>query len=197
MSLGVGITNNEYINIINTKISDRTEGEDTGTLFQIIFLQGWGRGMCGGAVEGEEILCTSLVREYNIVSHTRSRGSVEDIPGVKEGTCVVIDPSSPRSPSYDFFQPVLSGATASNVKSFEGLLLLAYTLGGWGEIFQVLEVEAQKKLMMFSEGIRRSKVEVINMTNPAMSFTELFPLKMSLSGGEDTIAWLRKWNHCD
>ena len=30
-----------------------------------------------------------------------------------------------------------------------------------------------------------------------MPFTELYPEEMSLSGGEDTIAWLRKWNHCD
>ena len=32
--------------------------------------------------------------------------------------CVVMDPSSPHLLSYALFQPVLSGATASNVKSF-------------------------------------------------------------------------------
>ena len=125
--------------IFKNTISERKEGEDTVTLFQIIVLEGWGRLMCGGAVEGEAILCTSLVIEYHTVSHTRSRGSGEDIPGVKEGTCVVIDPSSPRSPSSDFFQPVLSGATASNVKSFEFILMLSYTLGVWEKIFQFLE----------------------------------------------------------
>ena len=126
-------------------------------------------------MEGEAILCTSLVREYNIVSHTRSRGSGEDIPGVKEGTCVVIDPSSPHSPSSDFFQPVLSGATASNVKSFEVILMLSYTLGVWEKIFQFLEAEDQKKTMMLSEGIRIPKGEVINMTQRNVHFTELAP----------------------
>ena len=54
--------------------------------------------------------------------------------------------------------------------------------------------------MMLSEGIMRSKGEVINMTKRTVSFTELYPEEISLSGGEDTIAWLlrlRKWNHCD
>ena len=82
---------------------------------------------------------------------------------------------SPRRPSSAFFQPVLSGSTSSNVKSFEDILLLSYTLVIWGEMFQVLGAEAQKKSMMFSEGIRRSKGGVINMTNGTVSFTELSP----------------------
>ena len=40
---------------------------------------------------GEGIFCMPLVEEYNTVSHTRSRGTGEDIPVVKEGVCVVID----------------------------------------------------------------------------------------------------------
>ena len=46
-------------------------------------------------MEGEEIFCMWLVEEYNTVSHTRSRGSGEDLPGVKEGACVVISQSAP------------------------------------------------------------------------------------------------------
>ena len=42
-------------------------------------------------MEGEEIFCMPLAEEYNTVSHTRSRGSGEDITGVKEGACVFID----------------------------------------------------------------------------------------------------------
>ena len=82
---------------------------------------------------------------------------------------------SPHRPSSDFFQPVVSVSTASNVKRFEGLLLLSYTLGRRGKIYQVLEAEAQKKSMMLSEGIMRSKGEVINMTKLTVSFTELSP----------------------
>ena len=51
--------------------------------------------------------------------------------------------------------------------------------------------------MMFSEVIRISKGEVINITKRTVPFTELTPYEMSLCGGEETIAWLRKWNHCD
>ena len=40
ISLGEGIKNKEETNIVNTKISECTEGEDKVTLFQIIFLEG-------------------------------------------------------------------------------------------------------------------------------------------------------------
>ena len=40
ISLGGGIKNKEETNIVNTKISECTEGEDKATLFQIIFLEG-------------------------------------------------------------------------------------------------------------------------------------------------------------
>ena len=53
-------------------------------------------------MEGEEIFCMPLAEEYNTVSHTRSRGSGEDITGVKEGACVVIDQEAP------IFSPLLS-----------------------------------------------------------------------------------------
>ena len=51
--------------------------------------------------------------------------------------------------------------------------------------------------IILSEGIRRSKGGVVNITKRTVPFTELYPEEMSLSGGEYTIAWLRKWNHCD
>ena len=83
--------------------------------------------------------------------------------------------SSPHLWFFDFFQLVLSGATASNVKSFEGTPLLSYTLGKWEKIFQVLEEEAQQTPMMLSEGIRISKGGVIKMTKRTVNFTEPAP----------------------
>ena len=38
--LGGGITNKEETNIVNTKISECTEGSEKATLFQILFLEG-------------------------------------------------------------------------------------------------------------------------------------------------------------
>ena len=83
--------------------------------------------------------------------------------------------SSPHLWFFDFFQLVLSGATASNVKSSEGTLLLSYTLGQWEKIFQVLEEEAQQTPMMLSEGIRISKGGVFKMTKRTVNFTEPAP----------------------
>ena len=56
----------------------------------------------------------------------------------------MVDLSSLHLLFYDFFQPVLSGGTSSNIKIFEGIPLLSYTLGQREKIFQVLEAEAQK-----------------------------------------------------
>ena len=83
--------------------------------------------------------------------------------------------SSPNLPYSDFFQPVLSGATESNVKSLEVIPLSSYTLGRWEKIFQVLEAQSQKTPMMLSEGIRRSKGGVVKITNIAVNFTEPDP----------------------
>ena len=74
-------------------------------------------------------------------------------------------------PSSVLFQAVLSGATASNIKSFEGLPRSSYTMGQWEKICEVLEAEAQQTLMMSSEGIRTSKVGVIKMNKRTMTFT--------------------------
>ena len=82
---------------------------------------------------------------------------------------------SPHLPSSAFFQPVLSGDKNSNVESFDCILLFSYTLGQWEKIFQLLEAEAQQKLMMLSEGIIRSKEEVVKMTKRTISFTEPAP----------------------
>ena len=165
----------EDINIVKTQISERTEGEDTVPMFQIIFLEVGGRGICGGSVEGGARLCMLSVEKCSTDSHNRERGSGKDLPGGKEGACVVMAPSSTRLLFSYFFQPVLSGDTASNVKSFKGVMLLSYTLGRWKEIFQVLEAEAQQTLIMLSEGIRISKGGVVNMTKRTMPFTEPAP----------------------
>ena len=69
-------------------------------------------------------------------------------------------------------ETVLSGSKASNVKSFEVIPLLSYTLGRWEKIFQVPEAEAQKTPIMFSDRIRRSKGAVVNMTKRIVTFTE-------------------------
>ena len=109
----------------------------------MIFLEGGGRGICGGSVDGGAILCMLLVYKCNTVSHTRSRGTGAYIQRVNKGEYVVMDPSSPHLPSSILFQPVLSVSTSSNVKLFDVLLLLPYTLGRREKIFQVLEAEAQ------------------------------------------------------
>ena len=93
MSLGGGITKKEETNIVKTKISECTEGSDKVTLFQIIFIEGGERGICGGSVDGGLILCMSLVYKFNIVSHTRSRGTGAYIPRGNKGACVVMAPS--------------------------------------------------------------------------------------------------------
>ena len=61
MPLGGGITKKEETNIVNTKISERTEGEETVPLFQITFLEGGGRGICIGSVDGGSRFCMLLV----------------------------------------------------------------------------------------------------------------------------------------
>ena len=70
-------------------------------------------------MEGGVRLCMLLVDECNTESHTWARGSGKYITGVKKGECVVMYTSSPHILPSAFFQPVLSGATASNVKSFK------------------------------------------------------------------------------
>ena len=115
----------EDTNIVNTPISERTEGEDTAPLFQIIFIEVGGRGICGGSVKVVARLCMLVVDECNTASHTREIGSGKYITGGKEGECVVMDPSYPHILTSAFFQPVLSGATESNIKSFEGIPLLS------------------------------------------------------------------------
>ena len=83
------------------------------------------------------------------------------------------------------------------LKSFEGLPLLSCTLGQWEKIFQVLEAEALKTLIILSEGISVSEGGVVNMTKRTVNFNEPTPKEMSLRGEEYTIAFLHKWNHCD
>ena len=97
ISLGGGITKKEDTNIVNTKISECIEGSDKATLFQIIFLEGWGRGIFGGLVDGGAIFCMLLLYRCNTVSHTRSRGTGAYIPRGNKGECEVMDPSSPLS----------------------------------------------------------------------------------------------------
>ena len=108
MSLGGGITNKEETNIVNTKISECTEGSDQSTLFQILFLERGGRGISGGSVNGGAIFCISLLYKCNTISHTWSRGTGAYIPRENKGACVVMDLSSPHITSSAFFEPVLS-----------------------------------------------------------------------------------------
>ena len=51
--------------------------------------------------------------------------------------------------------------------------------------------------MMFYEGISISNGGVVKINKNTVYFTEPAQEEMSLSGGEDTIALLRKWNHFD
>ena len=83
MSLGGGIIDKEETNIVNTQISERTEGEVTVPLFKIIFFEVWGRGICGGSVKVGARFCMFSLEEWHTSSHTRSRGSGKYLPGVK------------------------------------------------------------------------------------------------------------------
>ena len=76
----------EDTNIVNTKIIERTEGEETVPLIQNIFIEVGGRGICGGSVDGRERLCMSLVDECNRASHTRSRGSGNILQKERKGS---------------------------------------------------------------------------------------------------------------
>ena len=78
-------------------------------------------------------------------------------------------------PSFDFFQPVLSGGTSSNIKIFKGIPLLSYTMGRCEKIFQFLEAVDQKKPIVLSEGIGIWKGGVVKMTKRTMTFTEIDP----------------------
>ena len=71
--------------IVKNPISECAEGEDKVNLFQMIFFEVGGRGICGGSVESGAILCISSVDECNTASQTRSRGSGKDLLGGKEG----------------------------------------------------------------------------------------------------------------
>ena len=85
----------------------------------------------------------SSVDRCNTASHTRESGSGEELPGGKEKTLVVMDPSAPRHTSSEFFHSVLSGSKAFKVKGFEVILMSTYTLGKRREIFHDLTVDAQ------------------------------------------------------
>ena len=111
------------MNKVRKPISERTEGEDTVPNFQILFIEGGGRRLCRGLVEGESKFYILLAEEYNKVSHTWARGYVKDLPIGKERACILMAPSSPHHLSSSFFRLVLSGATAYNAKISEGLLL--------------------------------------------------------------------------
>ena len=77
--------------------------------------------------------CMPLVDECNTVSHNRARGSGEYLLVGKEGAWTVMGILSSRLQSSPFLHPVLSGATAFNIKVFEGLSMSSYTLGRWGK----------------------------------------------------------------
>ena len=64
-----------------------------------------------------------------------------------------------------------------------------------GEIFQVLESQAHQTSMMMHKGIRTEKRGLSKMTKHTVSLSGTAPEEMSLSGGEDTIDWIRKWHH--
>ena len=90
-------------------------------MLEIIFLEEGGSGICGAAVAGGARFCMSYMDECNTVSHIRSIGLGEDLQGGKGGSRVVMAPSAPRLPSSAFYQQILSEATTSKVKNFEGL----------------------------------------------------------------------------
>ena len=129
---------------------------------------------------GRERFCISSMDECNTVSHTRSIGLRDDLPGGKGGTWVVLATSDPRLPWSTFYQPAMRGATASKTKNFEGLPLSSYILEIWRKIFQVLEAEAQQNPMLLPEDIKRAKGEGVKAKKRFIPLIKVYPEGLSV-----------------
>ena len=151
-----------------------------------------GSGIRGSTVAGGARFFMSFVDECNTESHTWSRGVGEDLPGGNWGAWVFLSSSAPQIPSYAFYQPVLSGATASKVNNFEGMTMSAYTLERWGEIFQVLDAEAQQTHDLSPEGNTISKGEEVKVKKRFVPFIESTPEYLLVNKEGDTMAWIHK-----
>ena len=97
------------------------------------------------------------------------------------GAWVFLAPSALRLPSYAFYHISLNGATASKVKNFERLPLSSYPLEIWGNIFQVLEAEAQQTPIILPEGIMREKGESIKAKKQPIHLIETAPEDLSIN----------------
>ena len=124
---------------------------------------------------GRARICMSSMDECNTASQTRSRGLRDDLPEGKGGAWVVLGTSNLQLPLSTLYQPVLIGATASNIKNLEGLPLSYYTLERWGKIFQLLEVEAQNTPMLLHQRIKRAKGEGVDTDDQVVSLVEADP----------------------
>ena len=82
---------------------------------------------------------------------------------------------------YAFYQPSLSGATASKVKNFEGIPLSSYILEIWGKIFQVLDAEDQQTPMLSPEGIKIEKGEWVKAEKRVIPLIEAPPEDLSIN----------------
>ena len=132
-------------------------------------------------VDGGASFFMSYMDECNTESHIRSRGLGDYLPGGKWGAWVFLSPSDPLLPSSTFYQPVLSGETASNIKNLKGLSLSSYTLGIWGGILQVLEAESQHTPILSPEVIKRAKGEGVNTKNQFITFIKAVPEDLSIN----------------
>ena len=122
---------------------------------------------------------------------------IDELPGGKGGAWVLPSSSAPQLPLSAFYQPVLSGATTSNIKNSEVLTLSSYTLDIREKIFQVLEEESQQTPMMFPEGIKRAKGERVKIDKRVITLINAAPKELSVNEEEDTMEWICKWNFRD
>ena len=197
LSLVGGTSGRHGLTIENYQNSELADSGNTGPLIEIRLLEEGGKGTCGAAVAGRARFFISYMYESSTDSHTRSRGSRDELPEGKGGAWVVLSPLALQQPSSAFYQLALSRSTASRINNFEGLPLPSYTLEIRGKIFQVVEAEAQQTSMLFPEGIRRAKGEDIKADKPFIPLIEASPEYLSINKEGTNMEWLRKWHHRD
>ena len=128
MSLVGGTKGQQGLIIYNSPNSELADIRDTGPLLEIRLLEEDGSGICGAVADGGARFLMSSMNECNTASHNRSITLRDNFPEGKVEPWVVLAPSDPRLPLSAFYQPVLSGATASKINNFGGLPLSSYTL---------------------------------------------------------------------
>ena len=141
------------------KTPNREIDEDEGPICSIKLLQGGGERICGGVVASGARFYTKRAGYFTTESHARQKGLAEELSGGEDGVWVVTKKTSPRLLASAFFQPSLDTSRAAKDSGFEGLPTKKYSLQRWAAIFQGIEAEASKNIMLSPEGTKRANGE--------------------------------------